>query len=101
MFIQNVDRQIGKYFENCHTYGLLITITGRYFMLNQAKSQIMQDAHAQFGIISQNISTKDKIKNVNSFIQLPGNDDSESLNLIILNILILIKFIYYRKYVIK
>ena len=61
----------------------------------------MQDAHAQFGIISQNISTKDKIKNVNSFIQLPGNDDSESLNLIILNILILIKFIYYRKYVIK
>ncbi len=70
-------------------------------MLNQAKSQIMQDAHAQFGIISQNISTKDKIKNVNSFIQLPGNDDSESLNLIILNILILIKFIYYRKYVIK
>ena len=45
--------------------------------------------------------TKDKIKNVNSFIQLPGNDDSESLNLIILNILILIKFIYYRKYVIK
>lgn len=100
-FIQNVDRQIGKYFENCHTYGLLITITGRYFMLNQTKSQIMQDAHAQFGIISQNISTKDKIKNVNSFIQLPGNDDSESLNLIILNILILIKFIYYRKYVIK
>ena len=100
-FIQNVDRQIGKYFENCHTYGLLITITGRYFMLNQAKSQIMQDAHAQFGIISQNISTKDKIKNVNSFIQLPGNDDSESLNLVILNILILIKFIYYRKYVIK
>ena len=96
-----MDRQIGKYFENCHTYGLLITITGRYFMLNQAKSQIMQDAHAQFGIISQNISTKDKIKNVNSFIQLPGNDDSESLNLIILNILILIKFIYYRKYVIK
>ena len=70
-------------------------------MLNQAKSQIMQDAHAQFGIISQNISTKDKIKNVNSFIQLPGNDDSESLNLVILNILILIKFIYYRKYVIK
>lgn len=70
-------------------------------MLNQAKSQIMQDAHAQFGIISQNISTKDKIKNVSSFIQLPGNDDSESLNLIILNILILIKFIYYRKYVIK
>ena len=70
-------------------------------MLIQAKSQIMQDAHAQFGIISQNISTKDKIKNVNSFIQLPGNDDSESLNLIILNILILIKFIYYRKYVIK
>ena len=70
-------------------------------MLNQAKSQIMQDAHAQFGIISQIISTKDKIKNVNSFIQLPGNDDSESLNLIILNILILIKFIYYRKYVIK
>lgn len=70
-------------------------------MLNQTKSQIMQDAHAQFGIISQNISTKDKIKNVNSFIQLPGNDDSESLNLIILNILILIKFIYYRKYVIK
>ena len=59
-------------------------------MLNQAKSQIMQDAHAQFGIISQNISTKDKIKNVNSFIQLPGNDDSESLNLIILNILIII-----------
>lgn len=100
-FIQNVDRQIGKYFENCHTYGLLITITGRYFMLNQAKSQIMQDAHAQFGIISQNISTKDKIKNVNSFIQLPGNDDSESLNLIILNILINYKFIYYRKYVIK
>lgn len=45
--------------------------------------------------------SKDKIKNVNSFIQLPGNDDSESLNLIILNILILIKFIYYRKYVIK
>lgn len=43
----------------------------------------------------------DKIKNVSSFIQLPGNDDSESLNLIILNILILIKFIYYRKYVIK
>ena len=100
-FIQNVDYQIENYFENCDAYGLLITITGRYFMLNQAKSQIMQDAHAQFGIISQNDSIKDKIKNVNSFIQLPGNDDSESLNLVILNILILIKFIYYRKYVIK
>ena len=100
-FIQNVDHQIEKYFETCQTYGLLITVTGRYFMLNQSKSQMIQDVHAHFGIISQNIAIKDKIKNVNSFIQLPGNNDSESLNLVILNILILIKFIYYRKYVIK
>ena len=100
-FIQNLDCRIENYFNDCDAYVLLITITGRIFILNQAKSQIMQDAHAQFGIISQNISTKDKIKNVNSFIQLPGDNDSESLNLVILNILILIKFIYYRKYVIK
>lgn len=98
-FIQNVDFRLENVFDNCKTYGLLITITGRYFMLNQKQSQIIQDSNAHFGIISQNKTIKDKIKNVNSFIQLPGHRDSESLNLIIMNILLLIKNKYYEKYI--
>lgn len=97
--IQNVDYQLENSFDNCKTYGLLITITGRYFMLNQKQSQIIQDSNAHFGIISQNKAIKDKIKNVNSFIKLPGHKDSESLNLIIMNILLLIKYKYYEKYI--
>lgn len=97
--IQNVNYQLENIFDNCKTYGLLITVTGRYFMLNPKQSQIIQNSEAHFGIISQNKSIKDKIKNVNSFIHLPGYKDSESLNLIIINILLLIKNTYYEKYI--
>lgn len=98
-YIQNVDQQVQDYYSNEDAYGLLITITGRSYMLNQNNAHMLSDAKAQFGIISQNLVIKDKIRNVNTFIQLPGKDDDESLNMVIMNIMMMIKFRYFEKYI--
>lgn len=100
-YIQNVDLPLHENFKEESTFGLLISATGRYFMLNKIKSESILDVNSKIALISQNVSMKDKVTNLKTFIDLPGKQDSESLNLIILNILILIKFIYYQKYMIK
>ena len=100
-FIQNVDLPLDDDFKKESTFSILISATGRYFMLNKIKSETILDVNSKIALISQNVSIKDKVGNLKAFINIPGKQDSESLNLIILNILILIKFIYYQKYMIK
>ena len=100
-FIQNVDNSMSAYFNEKNTYCLLITITGRYFMLNKVKSQLLEDTYAKYGVISQNGQILHYLPNVDTFLQLPGDRDDESLNVVLLELLIIIKFTYYSKYVLK
>lgn len=78
---------------------IFITITGRFLTMNRsAFSSLYEELSSKKVIISQNESFS-TFNGFDAFIKLFGNDDNEVENLIIIEILNLIKYKYYIKYI--
>ncbi|MDE6952905.1 MAG: hypothetical protein K2P09_03745 [Erysipelotrichales bacterium] len=99
--IQNVDNDLDEALKRKDSYSIVVSVTGRYFMLNLVRFQLLQELEVKTCVISQNNSIQDKLHNISSFIHLPGNNDTENMNSILLEIFQLIKFVYYQTYVIN
>lgn len=77
---------------------IFITVTGRILNNNRQVFMSMYNTPAKKVVISQNKVFDDFYK-FDNFIQLEGQNDDESMNLVIVEILNLIKCFYYKKYV--
>lgn len=77
---------------------IFITVTGRILNNNRQVFMSMYNTPAKKVVISQNKVFDDFYK-FDNFIQLEGQNDDESMNLVIVEILNLIKYFYYKKYV--
>lgn len=98
--IQNVDNELDEVLKNKDSYSIVISVTGRYFMLNILQFQLLQELQVKTCVISQNTSIQDKLYSVSEFIRLPGDKDTENMNSILLEIFQLIKFVYYQTYIV-
>lgn len=78
----------------------IITITGRYLMQNKQSFLKMYESSAKKVILTQN-SIFQTFYVFDCMIPLYGSDDSETENLIVIEILNLIKYRYFMKYINK